>query len=266
MSTEDIAFDSLFGDNTDKLNITDFDIDMNNKTIRTNIVVIGLGATGSAFMILLAQFMKLQSRLTVELWDLDHITDLNKSVSIYGLTYNMGIETAQSKARMCRNILYQLTNMRNQSLGNRANNIINIRTSKATYDTLTRQYKGKEIDFLLVFTDNNESRHEVALYHEANPQTVVIDCRVGSYDQFEVYYSRNPSKYRKTIYYEEDGSPTVHDTYNVCLEDRMNFSIAMASSSFVMNFLVKDTRGQMNTDFKHVMIGNDYIGEVKGYD
>jgi len=253
---------------TEKLDINSLNMPIeDNPSIYTNVVVVGLGATGSSFILLLAHFLKYVVRYNIHMFDFDHIEEHNNRVSMYGFYDKLGFHLpmnrkADTSARLLKKFLggARFRNTKN----------ISIDTYRARVDErlLNRTFRGINIDFIFVFTDNNESRHEISQYHIKHPNTVVFDCRIGSYDQFEIYYSNNPSKYAKTIYYEKDKiTPRVIDNNtNVCLDDRMNFSIAMASSSLLMNLFVKHLRGNMKDDFKHIMIGNDYLGEIKGYE
>ena len=255
MSTEKLDIDSL------NLEIKD------NPNIYTNVVVIGLGATGSSFMLLLAHFLKYVVRYTIHIFDFDYVSRPNRRVSMYGFYNDLGIDTPMgSKVNSSMRILKRLLG----GLSFRREKLHNLHAYEIRVDEgiLNSHFRGTNIDYIFVFTDNNESRHEVSQYHIKHPNTIVFDCRIGSYDQFEIYYSNNPSKYAKTIYYEEDKTTprAIDNNTNVCLDDRMNFSIAMASSSLLMNLFVKHLRDEIKEDFKHIMIGNDYLGEVKGYE
>ena len=180
----------------------------------------------------------------------------------------MGIRiNSDSKANSSYRILRKLVGVTNYSrvINNHEINDHNRRVTTELLDVMFGE--NKVLDYILVFTDSNESRHQIALYHNEYPETVVFDIRVGSYDQFEVYYSRNPSKYMQTIYFDDDGIPIHIDANNTCLDERMHFSVAMAGASLLMNLFTKYTRDELeDVDFRHIMYGRDYIGEVKGYE
>jgi len=254
---------------TEKLDISEFNIDTKkNMEIRTNVVVIGLGATGSSFLLLLGHFLKYYPRYNIRLYDFDHITNDNYEVSMYGFFANFQLEpNHRSKAMTGFRLLSRLSGIgKYRVTSNDKNNKIHYSVDQVDMSTLERDYKGKnELDYIFIFTDNNESRYEVAKYHQKYPHTKVFDCRVGSYSEFEVYYSDNPEKYMKTIYFNDDNTPKYIVTNNVCLDARMNFTIAMSSSSLLMNLFIQHLRGDITEDFKHVMMGKDYIGEIKGY-
>lgn len=257
-----------------KLDITQFNIDMKNDlSMRTNIAVIGLGATGSSFLLPLAHYLNYYSRNEVHLFDYDTISNTNRQVSMYGFTEAINVIHQRRKVETATNILKKFANhndgmgfnkdysMRNYNNIHSHNKMVDARLLNVLFNN-----NDIDLDYIFVFTDNNESRHEISKYHTENPETVIFDCRVGSYDQYEVYVSRNPEKYLQTIYFEDDGETPLHiETYNVCLEDRMNFSVALTSSSLIMNLFIKHLRGHLTGDFKHIMIGNDFLGEVKGY-
>jgi len=249
------------------LDISKFNLKVkDNHSLRTRLGVIGLGATGSAFMMPLAHFMKNYGRYDIDLFDPDYIGTENMNVSMYGFSRVMGNSMdTNSKAYSSRSILRHLLNWSSNGILPNAN-VINQHRVKVDYDIL--RYNKSAYDVIFVFTDNNKARYEVSKYHSENPKCIVLDCRVGSYDQFELYFSNNPSKYAKTIYYNKDGSLSSLDdkTSTVCLDQRMNFSIALTSASYLMNLYVKYLKGDMKEDFKHIMIGNDYLGEVKGYE
>lgn len=240
-----------------------------NAIIRSNIVVVGLGATGSAFMLLLSHFLKYHVRYNVIIYDYDFISHENMSVSMYGFFGNIGLNYSRdSKASSCARLLDRLSNQDNdvEHRGRNNHNKIDYIHDSVNYKTLKANHN--KIDYIFVFTDNNSSRHEVSKYHSKHPDTIVFDCRVGSYSEFEVYYSSNPDKYSKTIYYDDKKrtKPSKIITNDICLDDRMNFSIAMSSCSLLMNLFLKYLKGDMKQDFKHIMIGNDYIGEISGYE
>jgi len=253
-----------------KIDLSEFDINMgDNPNMRTHIAVIGVGATGSSFMMLLAHYLKNYSRNHVYLYDFDNIEAHNYNVSLYTFTRPLGVSMPSNKVRGAYRILMKLTEY-NEMTNKRDRNYNDITLSNQKIDEryLSEVHKDNPIDYIFVFTDNNESRHEIAKYHMKNPKSIVFDCRVGSYDQYEVYFSNNPSKYMQTIYFKKDGKTprSIDNNTNVCLEDRMNFSVAMMSASMIMNLFIKFLRGNMTNDFKHIMIGNDYLGEVKGYE
>lgn len=252
----------------ERLDISKFEVSVkDNPNVRTNMAVVGLGATGSAFMMLLAHYLKYVSNHNIFLYDFDRLKNHNNQVSMYGFTSRLSVRPNNSyKTSYAKGILKRLLGT---SEGRpRNNHNIYVERTRVTTEYLEAQFgKGRILDVIFVFTDTNESRYEVAQYHELYPETVVFDIRVGSYDQFEVYMSKNPSKYNKTIYFEDDGTLTHIDGNRVCLDDRMSFSIAMTGSSMLMNLFTKYMRGGFDEiDFKHIMIGNDYLGEVKGYE
>ncbi len=252
------------------LDITEFGIDIkDNEAIKTNIVIIGVGATGSSFMLLLAHLLKYTNRYHVTIYDHDYIENHNNAVSMYGFMSRMRIDyrNAGSKAIASKRLLRQLIGMGN-NIPIREVNFHTIKSNNTRVDKSILDVLHERIDYIFVFTDNNLSRYEVAKYHLEHPDTIILDCRVGTYDQFEVYFSNSPSKYMQTIYFDDDEKtkPSKIVTNNVCLDDRMNFSIAMTSSSLLMNMFTQHLKGDMKQDFKHIMIGRDYIGEVKGYD
>jgi len=253
----------------ERIDISQFEIDVkNNPNTRSNMVVIGLGATGSSFMLLLAHFLKFNSNHDIHLYDFDYIDNHNYQVSLYGFANKFGIGIDRhSKAISSHRILSHLIGDGRSMTA--LNNTINHYAERVTCDLLEAKFgEDRFLDYIMVFTDSNKSRAEVAEYHENHPDTVIFDIRVGSYDQFEVFYSRNPTKYAKTIYYDDDGSlRDVENEHRVCLDERMHFSIAMTGASMLMNLFTMYTRDALNdTDFKHVMFGRDYIGEVKGYE
>lgn len=248
-----------------KLDMNDFNIDMSdNPNAQVNIAVVGLGATGSAFMILLAHLLKYVTRYTVTLFDFDSIEEHNKKVSTYGFYDNLNLEEemkfkASSSLRILERLLGTYSIERNK-------HILRAYSTIVTNKLLTEMFTNTNLNYIFIFTDNNESRYEMSQYQLANPHTKVFDCRIGSYDQFEVYYSNNPTKYAKTIYMNDDNTPRHLDNRtNVCLDDRMSFSVAMASSSLLMNLFQRHLRDDIKDDFHHIMIGNDYLGVITGY-
>ncbi len=252
------------------IDISKFEIKTkNNPNINTNIAVIGLGATGSSFMLLLSHFLKYSDHYVISLFDFDHIEPRNREVSMYGFANSMGIRLDRhSKVSSSYVILNRLAGRDNIDGNNglKRTNKVNYYNQKVTSELLEHMFGNKvNLDVIMIFTDNNESRYEVSQYHLKFPKSEIFDVRIGSYDQFEVYYSANPDKYLQTIYFEDDGSITHIETNNVCQDERMHFSIAMAGSSMLMNLFTKWTRNELKTDFKHIMFGRDYIGEVKGY-
>lgn len=253
----------------EKLDISEFNIDTKkNREIRTNIAVIGLGATGSSFLLMIGHFLKYYSRYNIKLFDFDHITNDNMEVSMYGFFPSFELRQSQkSKAISSYRLLSKLSGIGEHRVHmNTNNNKISYSTVKVDMDVLERDYgKKNELDYIFVFTDNNESRYEVAKYHQKYPQTRIFDCRVGSYSEFEVYYSNNPEKYMRTIYFNGDGTPRSIITNDICLDARMNFTIAISSSSLLMNLFIQHLKGDITEDFKHIMMGKDYIGEITGY-
>jgi len=256
-------------ESSEKLDVSQFNIDMTDKKItRSTIAIVGLGATGSSFMLLLAHFLKNYNNYDVKLFDYDYIESHNYNVSMYGFASTIGVNlTDGNKANSSRRIVRHLANLRIGSRNRNNNNVLALE-SKVTMDLLEAEYpRGTNLDYIFIFTDNNESRHEIAKYHQKYPGTIVLDCRVGSYSQFEVYFSNNPTKYMKTIYFDDDKvTPSHIEGNNICLDQRMNFSIAMSSASLLMNLFIKYLKDDMKSDFKHIMIGDDYIGEVTGYE
>ncbi len=247
----------------DRLEVNNFSLDVkNNPLLNTSIVVVGLGATGSAFTMILAQYLKYSVRNRIDIYDFDSIEPHNHEVSMYGLFayMNIGVNSS-SKSTSSHRLINTLSGR--SSLGNRNNNEVQSHNQRVNCEVLKENHDN--IDYIFVFTDNNESRYEISKYHTEHPNTVVLDCRVGSYNQYEVYISKNPSKYAQTIYYDEDEQPRNIETNNICLDQRMNFSIAMASSALLMNLFVTEVRGEFDKDFKHIMLGKDYIGEIGGY-
>lgn len=248
-----------------KLDMNDFNIDMSdNPNAQVNIAVIGLGATGSAFMILLAHLLKYVTRYTIHLFDFDVIEEHNKRVSSYGFYDSWRFDKemlskSESAMRILRRLVSELLITKNK-------HVLKSYKDMVTNELLTKMFNKVDLNYIFIFTDNNESRYEMSQYQLANPHTKVFDCRIGSYDQFEVYYSNNPTKYAKTIYYNDDNTPRHLDNRtNVCLDDRMSFSVAMASSSLLMNLFQKHLRDEIKDDFHHIMIGNDYLGVITGY-
>lgn len=253
------------------LDISKFNLEVkDNKLLRTRMGVIGLGATGSSFLMSLAHFIKNYGRYDIDLFDHDFLTDHNLNVSLYGFSGVLGsVTNTNSKAYTSRDIIRTLVNWhQNGNIIPNGNTVSHFKYKVDYKKLLYESERTLPFDVLFIFADNNLVRSEVSKYHLKFPNCIVLDCRVGSYDQFELYFSNNPSKYAKTIYYNKDGSLSNLDdkTSNVCLDQRMNFSIALTSASFLMNLYVKYLKGDMKQDFKHIMIGNDYLGEVKGYE
>lgn len=256
-----------------RLDVSQFEVSVkDNPNARSRMAVVGLGATGSSFMLLLAHFLKYKEMYDIHLFDFDIIEPHNNQVSMYGFTTSMGIpienrSKVESSGSILRQLLGRESYPKKTKTGLRGDHNILTHDSKVTMDILEALFGDSILlDYIMVFTDNNESRYEIAQYHEKHPDTTIFDIRVGSYDQFEVYMSKNPSKYNKTIYFEDDGTLTHINTNRVCLDERMHFSIAMCGASLLMNLFTKYVRNELdNVDFRHIMYGRDYIGEVKGY-
>lgn len=254
---------------SERLDVTKFQVNVkDNPNTRTNIAIIGVGATGSSFLLLLAHFLKYAHNYVISMYDFDHIEQHNNQVSMYGFTHTLGIRNNSNyKVDRAKNILtYYLGSDDYDRAINK--HIIEAFRQRVTTDLLITTFgDNRYLDTIFVFTDSNESRYEIAQYHDKYPDTTIFDIRVGSYDQFECYMSKNPNKYNQTIYYEDDGTLTHINANRVCLDDRMSFSIAMTGASMLMNMYTKYMRGGYdNIDFRHVMIGNDFLGEVKGYE
>lgn len=259
---EDIA-DEEIDLQPETIDLSEYGVNTKDQNLKTNMAIIGLGATGSSFMIPLSHFLKYRGNISVTLFDYDHLERQNDLVSLYGFYGQFGINVRNSSKavtslRFLTRMLDRVTDQNNLEL--------NYNHVKVDMKILEEHYSDKELDFIFVFTDNNESRYEVAKYHEKYPETKVFDLRIGTYDQFEIYFSMNPKKYMKTIYFDEDKKPLHIETNKVCLDDRMSFSIALTGATLLMNVFTKFYRNDLpDTDFKHIMYGNNFIGEVKGY-
>lgn len=252
--------------------LKDFDVTSENKPL--NIGIVGLGATGSSFIPLLGQWMMYNSNINIRLFDFDHIESHNDSVSMYAFrtmiidkdhwNHLRLIGHSHYKVHVSEEILKQFSNFRQRDNGN---------TIVAYPDMVSKDYlernasrnKFDQFDIIFIFADNNQARHEIMTYQETNPTTVIYDVRIGTYREFEIIMSKNAEKFKKTIYYNDDGSVSKINPNGVCLNERMSFSIAMSSSALLMNLFLQSTHGDMKKDFYHFMYGNDYKGEIKGY-
>lgn len=252
----------------ERLDVSRFDIKINKRVADqpTRMAIVGLGATGSAFILLLGHFLRYNNNMEIHLFDGDHIERHNYQVSMYGIMNRLGISyNERSKAHSSHRLLNSLVG----NIDDRHYRRITLNYhNKYVNESVLMEHFGETtpVDFIFVFTDTNESRFEISQYHSRFPETKIFDIRVGSYDQFEVYFSASPDKYHKTIYFDDDGSVRHIEGNRVCLDDRMSFSVAMAGASYLMNLFTKFFREELDKDFLHVMLGRDYIGEVKGYD
>lgn len=250
--------------NIKTIDITKYQIDLKNEVKqKLKIAVIGLGATGSAFIMLLSHFLRYQRNVLIDLFDGDYVEHSNMSVSLYGFMDQINIKPDDDyfKADISRLFLIKLVQ---QKIINSNNIIINSHNDYVDEQYLELLYNDDNpIDAIFVFTDTNESRHEIAQFHLKHPETLIIDTRIGTYDQYEVILSKNADKYHSTIYYENDGSIMHVDEHRLCLDDRMSFSVAMSASALAMNLFMQYGKKQINGDFKHIMIGRDYLGVIK---
>lgn len=250
------------------LDITEFQIDVDTNYF-SHVAIIGLGATGSSFLTQWTNYLRHNTSITTYLLDHDTVSRENLQVYFnynmlyYMKGYNRSI-TGREKTYVARRFIKCALGDDNALTKN--NNKIHDIEANVNFDTLERIF-GEfvvELDYIFMFTDNNASRYEIYKYQKKYKKTIIIDVRVGTYDQVEVIYSANAEKYLKTIYLDEGGEPRiVSNRDRVCLEDRMSFSIASVGASLAMNLFLKIVRDDINKDFKHIMIGRDYIGDVR---
>lgn len=200
--------------------------------------------------------------------DFDYLESHNERVSIYGFSNSFGRRPMRNtKTSISKKILENLVGLVDTGLL-RNNNRIYTHLAKVDQNYLNEfNNSTRDLRYIFIFTDSNESRYEIAKWSLENPEVTIFDVRIGTYDQFEVYMSNNPKKYIQTIYLDKLGDPVYFDEHAVCQDDRMSFSVAMTGASMIMNMFTKLIRqGYDGVDFKHVMIGNDFLGEVTGYE
>lgn len=260
------------------LSISTEDLDLEEYREEITIDIVGLGATGSAFLLSLAHFLRNETQQHIDyhinLFDFDVIEDHNNRVSLYEFYQELtrsqpisDIREGNHKVDMSYNMLHTLTRPSiHQNLDNRL--FITPVNEAVSFKSLYEYHaEGEDLpDYIIVFGDNMLVRYEIGRFHQKYPSATVIDTRIGTYNEFELIYSENPLKYMNTIYYNEDGTVKMLENNKVCLADRMSFSIAMSASSMAFNHLLTSLRRSTvfrNEDFSHFIFSNTYRGNIK---
>lgn len=249
-----------------ELSLADFDI--TSIVRKETIIVIGLGATGSAFLPHLAHYLKYNNDTNVHLYDFDVLEEHNDKVSLYGFKdqlLNGIVPTENKKVDYAVSIL---NNLVTEEIKNNADMEIVGHDEKVTFSTLRQLNKsivGGEINHIFVFSDNSEVRDQVRIYQVYSPKVNVFDTRIGNYRDFEVFVSTNANTYERTLPYDENGDIKHIETNGVCLDDRMSYSVASTASSLLSNLFTQFLRDDLEftNGLYHYIFGSEYKGVVK---
>lgn len=246
--------------------LSDFDIGATYQ--KQSMAIIGLGATGSAFLPHLAHYLRYHSDFLIALYDFDVLETHNNRVSMY-LFDELLTQSFEVDNTKVSHATAMLRNLVTEDVLRTQNHEIAQYNEKASLDTLTdlNYYcDSGELDYIFVFTDNTRARYEIGSYQILFPHTTIFDVRIGTYREFEVFVSTSGSgkEYMKTIPM-KDGKPLYVETNGVCLDQRMSFSIAQSASALLANLLVQYEKDELRTNngLYHFMFGQDYIGELK---
>jgi hypothetical protein len=247
------------------LNLSDFDV--SSIVNKKHIAVIGLGATGSAFLPHLAHFIRYNSGYSIDLYDFDVLEDHNNRVSMYLFDdlLSSGRLKDNSKVSHALAMLQNLiTNdvLTSQQLDLQA---YNEKVDLKVLNDIHNRCGSDRINYVFVFGDNSEVRYQIALYHLIFPNSVILDVRIGTYREFEIIVSRNPELYLKSLPLDENEQIIHIETNQVCLDERMSFSIAQASSALLSNAFTQLQREQLpfSNGLYHYLHSVEYKGVLR---